>query len=149
MGAAAEWLDQARRDLEVARNLFAATYFEWACYAAQQCAEKSVKAVRVGLGTRAATFKKLDGGHKIETLFEDTRQLLPVDLSTVDPLLARVVELDVHNEAARYPGDRSKGLAPHKSYDRTTAEEAIKIAAAVFALCEPLSAKVEAFWKTV
>lgn len=39
---------QAQRDLEHARLSIGSGHFEWACFAAQQAAEKAVKAVSEG-----------------------------------------------------------------------------------------------------
>ena len=43
-------MDQAHRDLEHARVSIDSGHFEWACFAAQQAAEKAVKAVYEQLG---------------------------------------------------------------------------------------------------
>ena len=40
-----DWLRQAHRDLLMARQALEAGSFEWACFAAQQSAEKGIKAV--------------------------------------------------------------------------------------------------------
>lgn len=46
MGARYEdWMRQARRDLRHARNSLESEDYEWACFAAQQAAEKAVKAL--------------------------------------------------------------------------------------------------------
>lgn len=52
------WIDQAERDLKVARHLATHGYHEWACFVAQQSAEKAVKAVRLLLGTSIDKMKK-------------------------------------------------------------------------------------------
>lgn len=52
------WIEQAERDLEVARHLAAHAFHEWACFTAQQSAEKAIKAVRLSLGTSIDTIKK-------------------------------------------------------------------------------------------
>lgn len=40
-----DWMDQAERDLQHARSDVDGGYYEWACFSAQQAAEKAVKAV--------------------------------------------------------------------------------------------------------
>ena len=89
-GPVSEWLFQAEHDLVVARALLAQGFFGWAAYAAQQAGEKSVKAVRLALGTPLDTIKV----HKIDDLLADIGRLHP----TPDPNLARASELNVHNE---------------------------------------------------
>jgi len=42
---AADWLRQALRDLEHAKRSVELGDYEWACFAAQQAAEKAVKAL--------------------------------------------------------------------------------------------------------
>lgn len=41
---ARDWLDQAGWDLELARHAASGAFHEWACFAAQQVAEKALKA---------------------------------------------------------------------------------------------------------
>ena len=45
MNRTIDWLRQAGRDLQVAESSAAAGYHEWAAFAAQQSAEKAVKAL--------------------------------------------------------------------------------------------------------
>lgn len=59
-----DWLDQAKRDLEHARQSIGLGHFEWSCFAAQQAAEKSLKALHLYQGTVAwghSVFELLDG----------------------------------------------------------------------------------------
>jgi hypothetical protein len=48
-----DWLAQAVRDLEQARSSRSEERHEWACFAAQQAAEKAVKALHLALGQKA------------------------------------------------------------------------------------------------
>jgi HEPN domain-containing protein len=48
-----EWLAQAQRDLEQARSSQREGRHEWACFAAQQSAEKAVKALHLSKGQEA------------------------------------------------------------------------------------------------
>lgn len=50
---AKDWMAQAERDLAHARDAQAAGRHEWACFAAQQAAEKAVKALHLALGQEA------------------------------------------------------------------------------------------------
>lgn len=45
-----DWLRQAEADLESAGTSLRGGHFEWACFAAQQAAEKAVKAIYVKKG---------------------------------------------------------------------------------------------------
>lgn len=48
-----DWLRQADKDLKHARNSVADGDYEWACFAAQQSAEKALKALYQKLAGRA------------------------------------------------------------------------------------------------
>ena len=45
-----DWLDQAKRDLEKAELDINHEFFEWACFTAQQSAEKAIKALGMKIG---------------------------------------------------------------------------------------------------
>ena len=38
-----DWMNQAKRDLQHAKNSFESQDYEWCCFAAQQSAEKAVR----------------------------------------------------------------------------------------------------------
>lgn len=134
-----EWLEQARRDLEVARHLEASSYYEWAAYAAQQAGEKAVKALRIALGTEISEIKVHDVGKLLGTI--------PTRGRTRDPLLARAPDLDAHNQQARYPGMRGRGPgAPLKTYTKDEADEVIAIAGAVLAYATQLLTDAGEMW---
>ncbi len=139
-GPVSEWLFQAERDLTVAQTLLVQDYCEWAAFAAQQSGEKSVKPVRLALGTPIESIKV----HGIEELLADIGRLHPKP----DPVLARASELNAHNAGARYPGVRGS-TAPASSYRRQHAEDAIRIAEALFAFCDPLCARIDEFWDSL
>lgn len=134
------WIDQAERDLEVARHLATHAYHEWACFVAQQSAEKAVKAVRLLLGTSIDTIKK----HEMSELLAEIPALHP----RPDPQLKRADILDAHVQGARYPGYRGRGPdAPCKTYQSADSTGAIAIAEAILAFCKPLHAQIQTFWK--
>ena len=49
----ADWLAQAKRDLENARYEMTGQFYEWACFLCQQSAEKAVRAVYQKMGAEA------------------------------------------------------------------------------------------------
>ena len=59
-----DWLYQAQGDLEHARSDLERGYHEWACFSAQQAAEKAVKAVFQRMGCEA-------WGHSIADLLQE------------------------------------------------------------------------------
>ncbi len=64
MNRALDWLKQADYDLELAHLAAGAGRHEWACFAAQQAAEKAVKAVHLSLGQEAWGHLEVPAGGK-------------------------------------------------------------------------------------
>lgn len=118
-----DWMAQAERDLRHARNARDDTDHEWACFAAQQAAEKAVKALAVRLGGEP-------WGHSVTALF----QALP-ESSRPDPgLVDRAKVLDKHYVQPRYPNGFDTG-APGDYYTRGEADAAIEHAEVILAFC--------------
>ena len=114
---AARWLRQAQNDLAFARLAARESFFSQACFAAQQTAEKALKAVAYGLGERVVL------GHSLVELVDR--------LSERVPMLARLREagglLDQYYVTARYPNALPGGV-PFEAFDRRQADEAVKSA---------------------
>ncbi len=88
----ADWMKQAKRDLEAARRMAEEAFFEWSCFAAQRAAEKAVKAV----------FQKFGGlarGHLVFRLLWALKTKVNVD----EELLDCGRTLDKFYIPARYP----------------------------------------------
>ena len=84
-----DWLVQAERDLEQAKSSQAEGRHEWACFAAQQSAEKAVKALHLSLGQEA-------WGHVVAKLLKE----LPIDFS--ENLVDKAKVLDNFYVPTRY-----------------------------------------------
>lgn len=112
---AQRWLAQALRDLRAARNSRASGDYEWACFQAQQAAEKAIKALMHGLGMGA-------WGHSVTELL-----MALGSRYNVEALLIHARELDRHYIPARYPNAYESGY-PGMYYDDATAERAIRAA---------------------
>lgn len=124
----ADWLKQARRDLENARWQLEGEYYEWACFVSQQSAEKAVKAV----------YQKLSGepwGHSVGSLLDGLREKteVPEDLERDGRALDRFYV------PARYPNGWAEG-APKDYYTRDDAEDAIRRAEGILRFCHGLLA---------
>jgi HEPN domain-containing protein len=116
-----DWLGQAERDLRHARNARAAGDHEWACFAAQQAAEKAVKAVYQRLG--------LEGwGHSVKQLLEDLAQAedIPAQLREIGLYLDRFYIL------TRYPDGFPQGV-PGEYFIQRDSDEAIDHAERILA----------------
>jgi HEPN domain-containing protein len=59
-----DWMDEAEGDLEHARSDMDRGYYNWACFSAQQSAEKAVKAVFQRMGAEA-------WGHSVADLLNE------------------------------------------------------------------------------
>jgi HEPN domain-containing protein len=93
-----DWLDQATWDLAHAHQSIGLEHFEWACFAAQQAAEKAVKALHLHLGTVA-------WGHSVFELPDG----LPSDLRPEVELLERGKVLDRFYIPPRYANAHPSG----------------------------------------
>ena len=121
---AKDWAAQARHDLEHARHSLEAGDYEWACFAAQQAAEKVLKALYQKAGGEA-------WGHSVFGPLEE----LPEGYAPDERLKDAAKELDKHYIPARYPNSYPEG-APHEFYTRTEAERAASNAEAILRFCE-------------
>jgi HEPN domain-containing protein len=123
-----DWLRQARRDLNHARNAAEDEDYEWSCFAAQQGAEKAVKAVYQRLGAVA-------WGHSVTMLLTN----LPETYHSPEALVDRAKALDKHYITSRYPNGFEQG-APLDYYTRPEAERSIQDAQAIIHFCEDILA---------
>jgi HEPN domain-containing protein len=109
---ARDWLAQAERDLEQALASRDQGRHEWACFAAQQAAEKAVKALHLAKGQEA-------WGHVVARLLRELPLACPSDL------VEKAKVLDNFYVPARYPNGHPEG-APFEHYGPLQSEEAIR-----------------------
>lgn len=121
MNRAGDWLKQAKRDLEHAQHSREFGDYEWACFAAQQAAEKALKALHLSQGREV-------WGHSVLKLVE----ALP---NAPAELFERAKQLDKHYVPPRYPNSYPEG-APADFYTERDADEAIRSAEEVVRYCE-------------
>lgn len=127
----ADWLKQGKRDLAHARRSLDDGDYEWACFAAQQGAEKVVKAL----------YQKVGGvawGHSVSALLQELPSSFQIDEKLVDA----AKELDKHYIPARYPNSHPQG-APYEYYTRDEAERAIAHAGQIIGVCTDILAGSE------
>jgi len=118
---ARDWLGQAQRDLEQAEDSRRAARHEWACFAAQQAAEKAAEALHLHLGQEA-------WGHVVARLLEE----LPDAMGVPDALIEKGRVLDNFYIPARYPNSHPEG-APFEHYGPLQGDEAIRYASEIVA----------------
>ncbi len=107
-----DWLTQAERDLEHAAMAAEQGFYEWACFSAQQAAEKALKAVYLFRNAEA-------WGHSVASLLKN----LPEKAS--EDLIEKGAKLDRFYLPTRYANSFESG-APMEYFFKTDAEEAIE-----------------------
>lgn len=110
----ADWFSQAERDLRQAELSKSEQIHEWACFAAQQAAEKAINALHLASGQEA-------WGHVVRKLLEE----LP--LEPPPELLEKARVLDSFYIPARYPNGHAEGAA-FEHYGEMQSMEAIRYA---------------------
>ncbi|GIW45896.1 MAG: DNA-binding protein [Candidatus Binatia bacterium] len=120
---AKDWLRHADARFSLARHAAAGRHFEWACFAAQQSAEKAVKALHDHLGNEAW------GQFVTESL-----EALPPDVNVPPDLLDRARALDKLYIPTRGPNGLPAG-APADFFTGPEAAQAIAAAEEILAFC--------------
>lgn len=118
-----DWHRQAEADLRHARHALEDGDFDWGCFAAQQAAEKAIKAVFLKHGMDA-------WGHTTTTLLGQLGTVADVP----DELINAAKRLDKHYIPTRYPNGFESG-APVDFYTREETERAIQDAETVLEFC--------------
>lgn len=115
MNRSRDWFAQAEKDLQHASAAQAGGSHEWACFAAQQSAEKAVKALHLRLGQEA-------WGHVIARLLAE----LPATTGAATLIDSGKV-LDNYYVATRYANGHPEG-APFEHYGPLQSDQAIRYA---------------------
>jgi HEPN domain-containing protein len=114
-----DWLYQAERDLDQAKDSRQAGRHEWACFAAQQSAEKAVKALHLSLKQEA-------WGHVVAQLLSE----LPERVAVPSDLIEKGRVLDNFYIPTRYPNGHPSG-SPSDHYGVLQSEQAIQYASEI------------------
>lgn len=123
-----DWYDQAARDVESARWQRQGGFHEWACFVAQQAAEKAVKAVYQKLGGEA-------WGHSVVGLLDGLRTRVSVGEDVGECGKA----LDRFYIPARDPNSWERGT-PKEYHSGEDADGAIACAERILRFCHGLLA---------
>ncbi|MBD3336395.1 MAG: HEPN domain-containing protein [Candidatus Eisenbacteria bacterium] len=119
----ADWWRQALRDLRHGRNALEDKDYEWAAFAAQQSAEKALKALVMNRGGEP-------WGHSVTNLVE----ALPQETPQEEEIVEAARRLDKHYIPTRYPNGFASGY-PGKLYTRGEAEGALHDAETITEFC--------------
>jgi len=119
-----DWLEQAERDLKQAKHSLRDKIYEWACFCAQQAAEKAIKAL----------YERLHGeawGHSVSKLLTK----LPRNSKPPEELIDKAITLDRYYIQTRYPNGFDAG-APKDYFTQRDAKEAVEYAAEIIEFCK-------------
>lgn len=122
----ADWMDQAVGDLEHARHDIAARFYEWACFSAQQAAEKALKGVLQRQGVEA-------WGHSVADLLDEVGKSRNVAPGLKDAAL----ELDKAYIPTRYPNAHQSG-SPRRRYTEVEAARLVDYAEQIIRFSQDL-----------
>ena len=111
---ARRWFRQARSDLDVVRTLRSGGHHAAACFYSQQAAEKALKAVLYGRGTRVVL------GHSVRDL---AQQCAAQDLGFAG-VTSEAALLDQFYIPTRYPNGLPLPAVPSETYTSVEAEAA-------------------------
>ncbi len=124
---ARDWFKQAEADLRLARFATEAGSNEWSCFAAQQAAEKAIKAALLENGTEG-------WGHTLTVLVRRLAEIVDVPELLID----RCRVLDKHYIPSMVPSMFDSG-APTDFYVRAEALQAIEHADTLMGFCRSLT----------
>ncbi len=125
-----DWMDQAESDLQHARSDLDGRYYEWACFSAQQAAEKAAKAVFQVMGAEA-------WGHAAADLLIELGRRHQVP----EALIEGALELDKAYIPARYPNAHPSG-SPRTRYTKGEAIRLIGYADEIIRFCADLLSRL-------
>ena len=120
---AERWYGQARFDLEAARASLATGHHEWACFQAQQAAEKALKALLLRQGKRRFP------SHSVHDLLAEVTKLAP-EFDAV----SEAQRLDQYYIPTRYPNGLPGTVMPHDYYGQKEALECVNLAESLLEL---------------
>ncbi|MGD2144938.1 MAG: HEPN domain-containing protein [Anaerolineae bacterium] len=116
---AQDWFRQSLRDLGQAADSKKVGRHEWACFAAQQAAEKAIKALHLHLEQEA-------WGQVVARLLRQ----LPESVSAPNQLMEQGRVLDNYDIPSRYPNSHPEG-APFEHYGPLQSGESVRYARAI------------------
>jgi len=123
-----DWLTQAEKDLEVAEVMINNGFFDWACFVAQQAAEKATKVV----------FQKLNAevwGHSVLNLLK----ILGNKIKISDEILDYARILDKYYIPTRYPNAFECG-SPFEYFIEEEAKNVVICAKKIIEFCKSVLA---------
>lgn len=125
-----DWMDEAEGDLEHAKNDLKGKYYNWACFSAQQAAEKAVKAVFQKMGAES-------WGHSVADLLVELSKKHQIP----EEIMNGALELDKTYIPSRYPNAHPSG-SPRNLYTKEESRRLIEHAEKIVRLCSDLLSRI-------
>ncbi len=122
-------MNQAKHDLQHARNSFKMEHYEWCCFAAQQSAEKAVKSL----------FRHTVASVQVNSVTILLAKL-PESVRPATELVDKAKELDKHYIASRYPDSWPQG-APFQYFTGQQARRSVQYANEIINFCEGIASE--------
>lgn len=119
-----DWYEQGNRDLDRALLDIEHNYYEWACFTAQQSAEKVIKALAFRLGL-------IMWGHSLTEMLKILSQQVNIEKDIID----NAKLLDLYYIPTRYPNGFPSGK-PADYFTEKQAKEAIDAASNIIGFCK-------------
>jgi HEPN domain-containing protein len=119
-----DWIRQAERDIVHAKESINIEHYEWSVLAAQQGAEKAIKALHYELGGDP-------WGHSIFKFMEN----LPKRIKVPEEIINAAKNLDKNYITSRYPNGFASG-APEDYYIEKDAKEATDYGEKILKFCK-------------
>lgn len=126
-----DWINEAEGDLEHAKSDLTQGFYNWACFSAQQSAEKAVKAVFQKMHVEA-------WGHSVSDLLQE----LSREQEVSKELIEEALELDKAYIPTRYPNAHPSG-SPRTRYIKAEAQRLINYAEEIFKFCSSTLSKIQ------
>ena len=120
-----DWFKQAEKDMEAAIDSEKYKHYEWACFQAQQSAEKALKSLLL--------FINIDSwGHGLIYLMKEWKRIAEEEKMQLDDeeyrdLIEKCQDLDRHYIQPRYPNGFASGY-PSEFYNQKIEKECIEYA---------------------
>jgi HEPN domain-containing protein len=128
---ARRWLEEAEYDLDTAQDNMEKERFNWACFIAQQAAEKAVKSIYVA---REESAERI---HSLAILIKGDPKRKISGVAELENLLENAFELDRHYVPTRYPNGVPYGK-PFEFYSKRKAEECLECASKIISSCQTM-----------
>ncbi len=115
------WFEDAKYDLDTAKDNLKMGRYNWACFQSQQAAEKALKAILIKYGKRAILT------HSIRELIRECKRYIP----EIEKFEKESYFLDAVYIASRYPNGIISDLPPSKYFTKEDAELCIKLSESI------------------